>query len=88
MNGHMILPAMGVGIAGLSSHFCLSNAFRAGDASVVVPLDFMRLPLIALIGYFAYREPLDIWVVVGALIVFMGTLLNLKSAATSGPPGP
>ena len=23
---------------------CLSNAFRAGDASVVVPLDFLRIP--------------------------------------------
>src|ERR1035437_4672842 len=42
-----ILPAIGVGIGGLTSHYCLSNAFRAGDATLVVPLDFMRIPLIA-----------------------------------------
>jgi drug/metabolite transporter (DMT)-like permease len=77
-----------VAVTALTAHYCLTRAFQLADASVVVPLDFMRLPLIALIGYFAYREPLDIWVVVGALIVFMGTLLNLKSASTSGPPGP
>jgi drug/metabolite transporter (DMT)-like permease len=77
-----------VAVTALTAHYCLTRALQLADASVVVPLDFMRLPLIALIGYFAYREPLDIWVVVGALIVFMGTLLNLKSAATSGPPGP
>src|SRR5262249_6347564 len=41
-----ILPALGVGIAGLTSHYCLSNAFRSGDATLVVPLDFMRIPLI------------------------------------------
>src|SRR5262249_28667742 len=44
--GH--LPAViGIGASGLVSHYCLTNAFRAGDAGVVVPLDFMRIPLIA-----------------------------------------
>jgi len=45
-----ILPAIGVGTAGLTSHYCLSNAFRSGDATLVVPLDFMRIPLIAVVG--------------------------------------
>ena len=47
---------MGVGIAGLTSHYCLSNAFRAGDATLVVPLDFMRIPLIAVVGWAFYGE--------------------------------
>ena len=51
-----ILPALGVGIAGLTSHYCLSNAFRAGDATLVVPLDFMRIPLIAVVGWAFYGE--------------------------------
>ena len=33
-----ILPAIGVGTAGLTSHYCLSNAFRSGDATLNVPL--------------------------------------------------
>jgi len=35
--GLQALPALaGLGVAGLSAHYCLSNAFRAGDASLVV----------------------------------------------------
>ena len=51
-----ILPALGVGTAGLTSHYCLSNAFRSGDATLVVPLDFMRIPLIAVVGWAFYGE--------------------------------
>lgn len=74
-----ILPAIGVGLAGLTSHFCLSNAFRAGDATLVVPMDFMRIPLIAVIGWAFYGEVLDIWVLVGALVIIAGVLWNLRS---------
>jgi len=73
------LPAMGVGIAGLTSHYCLSNAFRSGDATLVVPLDFMRIPLIAVVGWALYGEQLDIFVLLGALIIVAGVLWNLRS---------
>ena len=74
-----ILPAIGVGTAGLTSHYCLSNAFRAGDATLVVPLDFMRIPLIAVVGWTFYGEQLDIFVLLGALIIVAGVLWNLRS---------
>ncbi len=74
-----ILPAMGVGIAGLTSHYCLSNAFRSGDATLVVPLDFMRIPLIAVVGWAFYGERLDIFVLLGALIIISGVIWNLRS---------
>ena len=74
-----ILPAIGVGVAGLTSHYCLSNAFRAGDATLVVPLDFMRIPLIAVVGWAFYGERLDIFVLIGALIIIAGVLWNLRS---------
>jgi drug/metabolite transporter (DMT)-like permease len=74
-----ILPALGVGVAGLTSHYCLSNAFRSGDATLVVPLDFMRIPLIAVVGWAFYGERLDIFVLVGALIIIAGVLWNLRS---------
>ena len=38
-------------ISGLASHFCLTNAFRSGDAVIVIPLDFLRIPLIAVVGW-------------------------------------
>lgn len=74
-----ILPALGVGTAGLTSHYCLSNAFRSGDATLVVPLDFMRIPLIAVVGWAFYGERLDIFVLLGALIIVSGVLWNLRS---------
>lgn len=74
-----ILPAIGVGTAGLTSHYCLSNAFRSGDATLVVPLDFMRIPLIAVVGWAFYGEQLDIFVLLGALIIVAGVLWNLRS---------
>jgi len=79
LDTHHILPAIGVGTAGLASHYCLSNAFRAGDASLVVPLDFMRIPLIAVVGWAFYGEQLDIFVLLGALIIVAGVLWNLRS---------
>jgi drug/metabolite transporter (DMT)-like permease len=82
LDARHILPAIGVGIAGLTSHYCLSNAFRAGDASLVVPLDFMRIPLIAVVGWAFYGERLDIFVLFGALIIIAGVLWNLRSEHT------
>ena len=76
-----ILPAIGVGIAGLTSHYCLSNAFRAGDATLVVPLDFMRIPLIAVVGWAFYGERLDIFVLLGAMLIITGVLWNLRAEA-------
>jgi drug/metabolite transporter (DMT)-like permease len=73
------VPLLGVAIAGLTSHYCLSNAFRAGDATLVVPLDFMRIPLIAVVGWVLYGEPLDLFVLLGALIIVAGVLWNLRA---------
>ena len=78
--GWQYLPAvLGVGLAGLSSHYCLSNAFRSGDATLVVPIDFMRIPLIALVGWALYSEKPDVLVFVGAFIIIVGVLWNLRA---------
>jgi drug/metabolite transporter (DMT)-like permease len=77
-----LLPSVvGVSIAGLCSHFCLTNAFRAGDASVVVPFDFLRIPLIALIGWLVYGEALDVFVFAGAAVIIAGVVWNLRAEA-------
>jgi drug/metabolite transporter (DMT)-like permease len=76
------IPAVvAMGVTGLASHYCLTNAFQAGDAGVVVPLDFMRIPLIAVIAWWLYGEPLDLFVFVGAGLIMTGILWNLRSEA-------
>ena len=82
-----IVPMLGVGVAGTTSHYCLSNAFRSGDATLVVPLDFMRIPLIAVVGWAFYGESLDIFVLIGALIIIAGVLWNLRTEAARSRRG-
>jgi len=79
LDATMLLPAAGVAVAGLASHFCLTNAFRHGDATIVVPLDFLRIPLIAVVGWSLYGEPLDPLVFVGAGFIIVGVLWNLRA---------
>jgi drug/metabolite transporter (DMT)-like permease len=85
LNQAHIPAVIGIGASGLASHYCLTNAFRAGDAGVVVPLDFMRIPLIAVIGWWLYGEPLDLFVFLGAGLIVTGILWNLRSEAGRTP---
>jgi drug/metabolite transporter (DMT)-like permease len=75
------LPLACVGIAGLFAHYCIANAFRYGDASVVIPLDFLRVPLIAVVGWMFFAESVDALVFVGAGIILAGILWNLRAEA-------
>jgi len=84
LGAHDILPIIGIGIAGTSAHFCLANAFRSGDASVVVPLDFLRIPLIAFVGWWLYGETIDGIVFLGAGIIIIGVLWNLRAETRRG----
>lgn len=66
-----------IGASALLGHYCLTRALALADASVVVPLDFMRLPLIGLLGYVVYHERVDGWVLLGALLMVAGNYINV-----------
>jgi drug/metabolite transporter (DMT)-like permease len=66
-----------IGCAGLLAHLCLTNALKVAPASVVVPFDFIRLPVIAVIGMALYAEPLDAFVFMGAVVIFAANYLNI-----------
>lgn len=67
-----------VGLMGLSAHYCEAHAFRHADATVVIPLQFLRLPLIAIVGFYLYQESLDWTVFLGALLIFGGNYYNIR----------
>ncbi|WP_188915443.1 DMT family transporter [Salinarimonas ramus] len=77
-----LLPLAALGIGGFTAHWCLTNAYRNGDAIMVVPLDFLRIPLIAIVGLVLYAEPLDPFVFVGAGVIVAGILINLRAETT------
>jgi drug/metabolite transporter (DMT)-like permease len=67
-----------VGVTGIIAHFCMTRAFRIADASLVVPIDFLRLPLIAVVGVLFYSEPIEFSVLVGAAVIFAGTYYSIR----------
>jgi drug/metabolite transporter (DMT)-like permease len=77
----MTLPLIGCTLGGLLVHYCLTNAFRCGDAIVVIPMDFLRVPIIAVIGWFFYNEHLDVFVFAGAAMIVGGVLWNVRAEA-------
>ena len=68
-----------IGIGGLLAHFCITKALQLAPATVVTPIDFCRLPVIAAIGYLFYNETLDIFIIGGAIIIFVANYINIWS---------
>ena len=67
-----------LGGVGLSAHYCMTRAFRIADAMVVVPIDFLRLPLIAVVGMLFYGERIELPFVLGAAVIFAGTFYSIR----------
>lgn len=90
--GDWVTPSLSVwpwlvvlGITALSAHYCMTRALQLADATVVVAMDFLRLPLIAVVGFVFYAEPLNWFVLSGALIMVTGTFINIKAEQRKDP---
>src|SRR5919106_540270 len=66
-----------IGIGSFSAHWCMTQAMKRVDAMVAVPIDFARLPLIAVVGALFYGEPFDPLVLAGAAVIFAGTYYSI-----------
>lgn len=87
LDGDIALPSMAslpwvilIGCAGLLAHFCLTTALGLAPASIVMPMDFARLPTIAVIGMLVYDEPLQVLVFVGAAVIFVANYINVTQS--------
>jgi drug/metabolite transporter (DMT)-like permease len=69
-----------IAFCGTFSHYCMARAMLHADATVVVPMDFLRVPLSAAAGWLIYSERLDMFTILGAALILTGNLLNLKAA--------
>jgi drug/metabolite transporter (DMT)-like permease len=91
LDGQVTLPTLAtlpwlalIGVAGITAHLCLTTALSLAPASMVVPVDFARLPLIAVVGAVFYAEPVETSLFLGAALIFLGIWINLRSG-TSAP---
>ncbi len=73
-----------VAFCGTYSHYCFARAMQHADATVVVPMDFLRVPLTALVGWLAYSERLDLATALGVGLILAGNVLNLVRRPAGG----
>lgn len=66
-----------VAFCGTYSHYCFARAMQHADTTVVVPMDFLRVPLTALAGWLVYSEQVDLLTGLGVLLILVGNALNL-----------
>lgn len=59
------------GVGALSAHYGMAQALRRLDASILIPIDFLRVPLAAIVGYAFYAEAIDLWVFLGGAIILL-----------------
>lgn len=82
---------LAMGALGAATQRTLSRSYAAADATVVTVLDFLRLPIAALIGLLFFGEWPVIWVWIGgAIIVASSVLLTMReskdTAVNKAPP--
>lgn len=68
-----------IGVLGLSAHLCLTRALALAPASVVAPMEFARLPVVAVVGLWLYGEPLTLALAAGAALILAANALNLSA---------
>lgn len=66
-----------IACAGLAAHFSLTAALSLAPATLIAPIDFIRLPAIVVIGFVFYSEPVDALVILGAGIIFAANYVNI-----------
>jgi drug/metabolite transporter (DMT)-like permease len=66
-------PVLGLtvalGVLAMVAHLFFTRAYKYADASAIMPLEYVRLPLIAVVGYLLYSEVPDLWTGIGAGII-------------------
>ena len=76
----------------LLGHYTMTLAFKAAPVSVTQPVTFLQLIWAVLLGVFVFSEPLDIWVVLGGLLILLSVSFIswreylLKKKSVTPPP--
>ena len=79
-NRHRVHGCHGlVALTALGAHYCMARALALAEATVVVPIDFLRLPLIALLGFVLYAEPVSGAVMIGGALMLAGNYINVRA---------
>lgn len=78
-------PLLAIGLLGLIAHAALTIALSLAPAQVVMPVDYLRLPLVILVGWWIYAEPADLWVIAGGALIVAANWINLPARRRKSP---
>lgn len=66
-----------ISLTALTAHYCMTSAMQCAEVTTVITLDFLRLPLISMVGMVLYNEGFDLALIIGGLLMLLGNLINL-----------
>lgn len=76
--GEELLWAVAVGGFSTIAQRCMARAYVAADISAVQPFDYTRLPFAVVLGLVLFGEVPDIWAGIGALVIFLSSLIAAR----------
>ena len=65
----------------MTAHYCIARAFLLADTITVVPMEYLRLPMIAIVGALLYAETIELATIVGSAAILLGNYLNVRAAS-------
>lgn len=75
-----------VGLTGITAHFSLTTALSLAPASIVAPMEFLRLPVLAVVGAMVYGEGIMATVLLGGAVIFAANLINMTAQHRPAKP--
>ena len=64
----------GIAILGTLAHFSFTKSYTMAEITSLEPIGFIKLPIIALLGWMIFEEIPGTWTWVGGLIIFISTI--------------
>lgn len=74
------------GALGAINQAAVTRAFQLADASLIAPIDFLRLPMVALLAYVLFGEVAGMATWIGASLIFVAVALIALTAKTRVGP--
>lgn len=72
-----------IALSALSAHYCMVKAMHYAEITIIVTMDFLRLPLIAMLGMLLYQEQFEFAIMLGGALMLLGNLVNAWGAPAS-----
>ena len=71
----------------VAGHYTMTLAFAAAPVTVTQPVTFTQLIWAVLLGYFAFGESVDVWVIVGGILILSSvTFITWREAVLKRTP--